>query len=365
LLYDKILKPYMFRKDPEEAHHQTINMMKRVGTTAAGQALLHTMYGVKNNSILTQELWGLTFANPVGLAAGLDKNGEAIPAFSQIGFGFVEIGTVTPKPQEGNELPRLFRLLPDQALINRMGFNNKGINEAAKELDKLKKRPVPVGVNIGKNKITPNEQAVEDYRECIRVLYPYGDYFVINISSPNTPGLRNLQHGKELKNLINGVLNEVQYQVANNGFPHKPVLVKLAPDLTEEELEAMIESIMDTSISGIIATNTTLDRSKLIDSNRSEAGGLSGRPLTIRSTEVIRSIYKLTQAKIPIIGVGGIFSGQDAYDKICAGASLIQIYSSLIYHGPGLLREINTKLVRLVQADGYSSIGDAIGSKNK
>jgi dihydroorotate dehydrogenase len=353
----------MFRKDPEDAHHSTISLIKKMGSFSAGRAVLQRLYGVEEDPRLSQALWGIDFPNPVGLAAGLDKNGEAIPGFSMVGFGFVEIGTLTPKPQAGNELPRLFRLPPDQALINRMGFNNRGAEETAKELAQLSHKTIPVGINIGKNKNTPNEEAVKDYRTCIRLLYPYGDYFVINISSPNTPGLRNLQHGEELKKLITGVLDEVKLQVKKSKQEQKPVLVKLAPDVTSEELEAMVDSITSTKISGIIATNSTLERKGLFHPNYIEAGGLSGRPLTIRSTEVIREIYRLTKGKTPIIGVGGVFNGKDAYEKICAGASLVQVYTSLIYKGPELLRQINQDLLRQLQADGYTNIQSAVGSK--
>jgi len=365
LLYTKILKPYMFTKDPEDAHHLTIGMMKQLGKSSIGRAMLSRMYGVEETEVLHQKVWGISFPNPVGLAAGLDKNGEAIPGLSQVGFGFLEIGTLTPKPQEGNERPRLFRLPPDKALINRMGFNNKGVEAAARELTKLKARPIPIGINIGKNKVTPNEQAVEDYQACIKALYPLGDYFVINISSPNTPGLRNLQHGEELKQLLKGVLLEAERQAKQLKVKKKPILVKLAPDVTEEELEAMIESISATKIDGIIATNTTLQRTGLIDMNRHETGGLSGKPLTKRSTEVIAQIYRLTNGKIPIIGVGGIFTGKDAYEKICAGASLVQVYSGLIYEGPEMLRAINEDLKKYLKADGHLNISSAIGSKVK
>jgi dihydroorotate dehydrogenase len=365
LLYKNFLKPYMFRKDPEDAHHSTIGLIKKMGSFSVGRAVLKNLYGVEENPYLSQDLWGIHFPNPVGLAAGLDKNGEAIPGFSVVGFGFVEIGTLTPRPQAGNELPRLFRLPPDQALINRMGFNNRGAEETAKELAQLSHKTIPVGINIGKNKNTPNEEAVEDYRTCIQFLYPYGDYFVINISSPNTPGLRNLQHGEELKKLISGVLDEVKSQAKKSKQEQKPVLVKLAPDVTSEELEAMVDSITSTHISGIIATNTTLERKGLFHPNYTEAGGLSGRPLTVKSTEVIRDIYRLTKGKTPIIGVGGVFNGKDAYEKICAGASLIQVYTSLIYKGPEILRQINQDLLKQLQADGHTSIQSAIGSKAK
>jgi len=364
MLYPKVVKPLMFRKDPEEAHHLTMNLMKKLGSLAAGRAVLKAMYGYQGNSRLKQRLWGIDFSNPVGLAAGLDKNGEAIPGFSCIGFGYLEIGTLTPKPQPGNELPRLFRLIEDEALINRMGFNNLGVEEAARQLALVTYRPIPLGVNIGKNKGTPNEAAVEDYRACIKGLYAHGDYFVINISSPNTPGLRNLQHGEELKLLLSGVMDEVKLQKQQYpGSKDKPVLVKLAPDVTFEELETMVESILSTPISGIIATNTTLGREGLQSKHREQAGGLSGRPLTKKSTEVIEQIYRLTKGQLPIIGVGGIFNGQDAYDKICAGANLVQIYTGLIYEGPGVVSKINEELLQLLEADGFKHISEAIGSK--
>jgi len=363
VLYQKIMKPYLFRKDPEDAHHQTIGLMRRMGKGAVSRGLLRTMFSVPQLPELHQQLWDLDFISPVGLAAGLDKNGEATEGFSSIGFGFIEIGTLTPRPQDGNERPRLFRLLPDQALINRMGFNNCGVEEAARHLSKVSYRPIPIGINIGKNKVTPNEEAVTDYRKCIKQLYPYADYFVVNISSPNTPGLRNLQHGEELKALLYGVNEEMAQQSQLTNLPQKPILIKLAPDVTPEELEGMIRSIQSAHISGIIATNTTLDREGLQDRHKQETGGLSGRPLTQRATQCIRHIYQLTEGKLPIIGVGGIFNGQDAYDKICAGASLVQVYTGFIYQGPELLKQIQQELTQLLKQDGYQHLSEAIGSK--
>lgn len=362
MLYTHFLKKALFLFDPEKAHHFTIDQMRRLSGWPGGTRLLSLLYGVKDEKELGQELMGLFFSNPIGLAAGLDKNAEAIPAFSSIGFGFVEVGTLTPRPQSGNELPRLFRLPEEQALINRMGFNNQGAEEAAKGLAKLITNPVPIGINIGKNKTTPNEDANEDYRKCLQVLYSYGDYFVINISSPNTPGLRSLQHGEELLKLVSAVQNEAVklsgYQPTSKA---KPILVKIAPDLTDEELKETVDILTTLDISGIIATNTTLDRSGIQHRHAHEAGGLSGYPLKDKSTDIIRKVYRLTDGRLPIVGVGGVFNGRDAYEKIKAGASLVQVYTSLIYEGPGLLRRINQELLQCLHADGYTHISQAIG----
>ncbi|NRF90797.1 quinone-dependent dihydroorotate dehydrogenase [Paenibacillus frigoriresistens] len=362
MLYKKLAKPILFRMDPEKAHHLTIDGLSAVVSFPGGKQLLKSMYGVPNSPLLAQQLWGLQFANPIGLAAGLDKNAKAVKGFSQLGFGFMEVGTITPKPQPGNELPRLFRLPEDKALINRMGFNNVGTNAMANNLMKTGKRDIPVAINIGKNKTTPNEQAEEDYRTCIRELYTYGDFFVVNISSPNTPDLRNLQHGNDLKRLLDAVTTEMQLQEKKNGYSGKPVLVKIAPDLTDEELELTVHTIKDSGISGIIATNTTLSRQGLVHPNREQAGGLSGKPLTQRTTEVIRRVYQLTEGKLPIIGSGGIFTAQDAYEKIRAGASLVEVYTGFIYEGPGMLASLNKGLQDLLRRDGYTHISQAIGA---
>lgn len=362
MLYKKLAKPFLFRMDPEKAHHLTIDGLSAVTRIPGGKQLLKSMYGVPHSPLMHQRIWGLDFNNPVGLAAGLDKNAKAVKGFSQLGFGFMEVGTITPKPQPGNELPRLFRLPEDRALINRMGFNNVGTEEMASNLRQTGRRDIPVAVNIGKNKSTPNEQAEEDYRACIRELYTYGDFFVVNISSPNTPDLRNLQHGNDLKRLLDAVTAEMQLQQKKHGHTGKPILVKIAPDLTDEELELTVHTIKDSGVSGIIATNTTLSREGLVHANRSQAGGLSGRPLTERSTEVISRVYQLTEGKLPIIGAGGIFTARDAYDKIRAGASLVEVYTGLIYEGPGILTSINKGLQDLLKKDGFTHISQAIGA---
>lgn len=365
MLYSSIAKPVLFRMDPEKAHHLVIDGLHTAGRVPGMNGLLHSMYGVKESPELAVDLFGIHFPHPVGLAAGLDKNGKSVDGFSSIGFGFAEVGTVTPKGQSGNELPRLFRLPPDEALINRMGFNNDG---AAAMADKLSRRTIhriPIAVNIGKNKVTPNERAHEDYRSCIKVLYTHGDFFVVNISSPNTPDLRALQHGDELRTLLSEVLEEIGQQASNLGSKPKPVLVKIAPDMTDEQLELTVATIKDSGVSGIIATNTTLSREGLTHSNAGEAGGLSGVPVRERSTEVIRAVYRQTEGKLPIIGSGGIFTAADAYDKIRAGASLVEIYTALIYKGPAVLRELTDGLRDKLRKDGYRSILEAVGADHR
>ncbi|CAM3515478.1 quinone-dependent dihydroorotate dehydrogenase [Marinicrinis lubricantis] len=363
MLYRRMIKPILFKMDPEKAHHLTIGGLKAAGSIPGALAMLGGMYGWKVDERLASEVCGIRFPSPVGLAAGLDKNGQAVPAFSRIGFGFIEVGTVTPKGQPGNELPRLFRLPPDDALINRMGFNNDGADKMADHLRRLKQRTVPVAVNIGKNKLTPNEDAVSDYRACIDTLFPYADFFVVNISSPNTPDLRKLQHGEQLSELLSAVCDEMRTQHQKYAqTPKKPIFVKIAPDLNETELKDIIDVVSKSEISGIIATNTTLSRDGLQHPNATQAGGLSGRPLTARSTEVIRTIFQATDGKLPIIGVGGIFNADDAYEKIRAGASLVEVYTALIYRGPGLLKEIGQGLIRRLEQDGFSRISDAVGA---
>jgi len=365
MLYTSILKPIFFKMDPETAHHIVVDGLEMAGKLPGVNSVLHAMYGVGSSPELETELFGLTFPHPVGLAAGLDKNGTSTDGFSSIGFGFAEVGTVTPKGQSGNEQPRLFRLPPDEALINRMGFNNKGTTAMAEKLSHRKINRIPIAVNIGKNKVTPNELAHEDYQACIRDLYSYGDFFVVNISSPNTPDLRALQHGDELRTLLGAVIEEMDTQAKRSQSARKPVLVKIAPDMTDEQLELTVETIAASGVSGIIATNTTLSRDGLQHANASETGGLSGKPLRERSTAIIRKIYKQTNGTLPIIGSGGIFTAQDAYDKIRAGASMVEIYTALIYKGPGVLRELTNGLKECLRKDGYNHISQAVGAEHR
>jgi dihydroorotate dehydrogenase len=303
--------------------------------------LISGIYGYSNPR-LARTVFGIHFPNPVGLAAGFDKNAKLIDEFAALGFGFIEVGTVTPKGQEGNPTPRLFRLPEDEALINRMGFNNEGL-EAMKMRLLARRSKVIVGGNLGKNKVTPNEQAEEDYCLGFEALYEVVDYFVVNVSSPNTPNLRALQEKEPLKKLL------VRLQALNGTKPEpKPILLKIAPDLTNEQLDDVIEIVLETSLAGVIATNTTLSREglKSADGLCAEAGGLSGRPLRVRSTEVIRYLHQKSGGKFPIVGVGGIHSAEDALEKLKAGASLIQIYTGFIYEGPGLIQEINRAIVK-------------------
>jgi dihydroorotate dehydrogenase len=291
---------------------------------------------------LERELFGLKFKNPVGLAAGFDKDAKLFNELSNFGFGFIEIGTLTPRPQPGNPKKRLFRLKSDSAIINRMGFNNGGVEEAVIRLKKNK--GVLIGGNIGKNKITPNEIAINDYEICFEALFNYVDYFVVNVSSPNTPNLRALQDKEPLTNLLKAL------QVLNFGkTKSKPILLKIAPDLTDEQLMDIIDIVKTTKIDGVIATNTTISREGLTCANKSETGGLSGKPLTKRSTEVIRFLAKKSNKSFPIIGVGGIYSANDALDKLDAGADLVQLYTGFVYEGPKLIKDINKAIIKKAQ----------------
>lgn len=341
----QLIKPVFFKFDPENVHHFVVKRLKWFNDYfPAGKTVMRSAYDV-NIKGLEREVFGLKFRNPVGLAAGFDKNGEYIEPLSNLGFGFIEVGTVTPRPQPGNDKPRMFRLPMDEALINRMGFNNKGVDVMAERLRLLKaKHPkIVVGGNIGKNKVTPNEEAVNDYIICFDKLFDVVDYFVVNVSSPNTPGLRELQEREPLTQL----LNTLQQRNNKNGVS-RPILLKIAPDLTNEQLDDIIAIVKDAGIAGVIATNTTIDRSKLQTAElvAKETGGLSGKPLTNRSTEVIRYLSEKSNKAFPIIGVGGIHSEKDAIEKLEAGASLIQLYTGFIYEGPGLIRRICKALLK-------------------
>jgi dihydroorotate dehydrogenase len=361
MLYS-IAKSVLFRLDPERAHHLTIDALSTATRVPGALAALRGMYGVPNYAELRTDVCGLTFPNPVGLSAGLDKNGTAAEAFAAMGFGFVEVGTVTPKGQPGNELPRLFRLKEHEALINRMGFNNVGAETMAASLARTR-LDVPLFVNIGKNKATPNETAADDYISNLRTLYAYGDAFVVNVSSPNTPGLRSLQQGDEMRALLTAVA-AARDALASAGpaAKRKPVLVKIAPDLSDEQLADTVAAVVASGVDGLVATNTTLAREPVASHRHAnEAGGLSGKPLKRRSTEVIRDVYRETKGGLPIIGSGGIFTPEDAYEKIRAGASLVQVYTALIYEGPGLVRRLAEGVRTLALADGFRSVSEAVG----
>jgi dihydroorotate dehydrogenase len=342
-VYKTLLKPLFFLLPPERAHQLTLFLLKLVLAVPGVGFLFRRQYDVRD-ARLERELFGLTFPNPVGLAAGFDKDGRHYRAMAALGFGFVEVGTVTPRPQAGNPKPRLFRLPQDGALINRMGFNNEGVQALAARLKRRKPDGILIGGNIGKNKSTPNEEAETDYACCFEALFPYVDYFVVNVSSPNTPDLRALQDKAPLTRLLSHL------QELNRQKPApRPLLLKIAPDLSEGQLEDILDIVRSTGIDGIIATNTTISREGLATPPQHvEAigpGGLSGQPVKKRSTEVIRYLHEKSGGTLTIIGVGGIAGPEDALEKINAGATLVQVYTGLIYEGPGLVRRINRALV--------------------
>jgi dihydroorotate dehydrogenase len=336
-MYKLFIRPILFCFDPEKVHYFTFSLIRTVSKIPGFPTLFKSLYEV-NDKRLETEVFGLKFKNPVGLAAGFDKDAALYQELSNFGFGFIEIGTLTPKGQEGNPKKRLFRLKADSAIINRMGFNNGGVQEAVERLKK--NNGVLIGGNIGKNKLTPNEEATLDYEICFDALYDYVDYFVVNVSSPNTPNLRALQDKEPLTQLLQTLQNK------NLAKPkQKPVLLKIAPDLTDDQLLDIIDIVNETKIAGVIATNTTISREGLQSEAKIEMGGLSGKPLTKRSTEVIRFLSQKSNKSFPIIGVGGIHSAEDALEKLEAGASLIQLYTGFIYEGPALVKAINKAIL--------------------
>lgn len=358
ILYS-LLRPLLFRMNPERAHTLTVHTLSTFPWLASLVAPRWTA-----PPSLHQTLWNQSFPHPIGLAAGLDKNGVAVDGLFGCGFSHVEVGTVTPRPQPGNPQPRLFRLKEDEALVNRMGFNNDGASLLCNRLKNRRGKGV-VGVNLGKNKDTPNEAAVNDYVTSLQALYSYADYIVINVSSPNTPGLRDLQSESSLVPLVAAVIQErdEQYEARKGRIrPHRPpVLVKLAPDLSNDAIVSLASSLVQAGVEGFVATNTTIERNQLQSHFRTESGGLSGKPLGKRSTDVIRLLYQATAGQVPIIGCGGVFSAHDAYTKILAGASLVQIYTGFIYAGPGIIRKIAVGLAELMTRDGYKTISEAVG----
>ncbi|MGB5941953.1 MAG: quinone-dependent dihydroorotate dehydrogenase [Leeuwenhoekiella sp.] len=348
-MYEKFLRPLLFKFDPEKVHHfsfKTIRILNRLGFGP----LISKRFQFEHPD-LEREVFGLKFKNPIGLAAGFDKDASLYKELSRFGFGFIEIGTVTPRPQEGNPKKRLFRLKEDRAIINRMGFNNKGVDAAVKNLKN--KGDVLIGGNIGKNKDTPNKEAFLDYEYCFKQLYAYVDYFVVNVSSPNTPGLRELQEKDALIKLLLPLQELNEALAKNHQSKTKPILLKIAPDLTNDQLLDIITIVSETKIDGVIATNTTISRTGLQSENKKEGGGLSGRPLAKRSTEVIRFLHQKSEGAFPIIGVGGINSAEDADDKLRAGASLLQIYTGFIYEGPNIVGKINKGVLNTMSNRQY------------
>ncbi|HMT34605.1 MAG TPA: quinone-dependent dihydroorotate dehydrogenase [Chitinophagaceae bacterium] len=336
-----LVKKILFKYDPEEVHYKVIKRPTKAYNVGVGKKYLESNYCIKHPS-LERNVFGIHFKNPVGLAAGFDKDAKFIDELSCLGFGFIEIGTLTPRAQDGNEKPRLFRFPMDAAIINRMGFNNEGVDAAVLRL-KQRKTNIIIGGNIGKNKNTPNEKAIEDYEYCFKKLFDVVDYFVINVSSPNTPNLRELQEKEPLLALL------TQIQNINLSYPNpKPILLKIAPDLSDTQLDDVIDIVTQTRLSGIVATNTTIVKDGLSDKQlieRTGAGGVSGKPLKQRSTEIVKYIAQKTNGKLPIIAVGGIFTAEDAQEKLDAGASLVQLYTGFIYQGPAIAKNICKTLI--------------------
>jgi dihydroorotate dehydrogenase len=342
-VYKSFVKPLLFQLDAERAHHLVFDNLRRAARVPGSSALLRGLYNFQHPS-LEREVFGLKFPNPVGLAAGFDKNAALTDELAALGFGFVEIGTVTPRPQPGNPTPRLFRLPKDEALLNRMGFNNEGVEAVAARLARRRNKQLIIGGNIGKNKDTPNADAAQDYLAAFRALAGVVDYFVVNVSSPNTPGLRELQEKKPLIDIL------AQVQQENQDRPEPlPLLLKIAPDLTNAQLDDILDIARETNLAGLVATNTTISRADLSSDTAYVAslgaGGLSGRPLRARATEVIRYLARRSGGNLPIIGAGGIHSPHDAQEKLAAGATLVQLYTGFIYEGPGLVKRINQALV--------------------
>lgn len=345
-MYKSIVKPILFNQDPEKIHYKVFDWLKLLLKSRISKYFINRLFTISHQS-LQKELFGLKFPNPVGLAAGFDKDAKLYEELGCLGFGFIEVGTVTPLPQEGNPKPRLFRLPEDGALVNRMGFNNGGVDAMIKRLKNRNPNQI-IGGNIGKNKLTPNEEAINDYVICFEKLFDYVDYFVVNVSSPNTPNLRELQDKEPLTNLLQTL------QDKNNATPkRKAILLKIAPDLTNEQLNDIVEIVDATKIDGIIATNTTIDRSNLQTNDSTVEtiglGGLSGKPVRQRSTEVVRYLAQKSNKSFPIVAVGGIYTAEDAIEKLEAGADLVQIYTGFIYEGPAMVKRINKGLVHYFQ----------------
>lgn len=363
MVYRSLVRPLLFSLPPETAHELALHSLSLLPPKIVNTFV--TRHAAVSSGSVTR--FGISFPNPVGLAAGFDKDGIALDALAALGFGFIEAGTVTLHPQPGNPRPRLFRLPQDRALINRAGFNNSGAAAFAKRVAKQRPNCV-LGVSIGKSKITPLDQANDDYLASFEFVYEVADYVAVNVSSPNTPQLRELQQAKQLSSLLTVLQehNRVLQEVYQRPRP-MPLLVKLSPDLSREQLEVSVDVLLRLQIDGIIATNTTISRENLATNRKKVVacgeGGLSGEPLKGRSTRMVADLYKLTKGKVPIIGVGGIFTAEDAWEKIAAGASLVQLYTGFIYRGPGIAREINEGLERILTREGFSNLDAAVGCR--
>lgn len=352
------LRPLLFALDAERAHHLALTALRLL------QASRLVPLPPLSDPRLSQELWGLHFPNPVGLAAGYDKNAAVPLTWSALGFGFAELGTITARAQAGNPRPRVFRLAEDAACINRLGFNNIGAAAVAARLATLlpagRPHPIPLGFNLGKSRDTPVQEAADDYRESLTLLFPFADYFVINVSSPNTPGLRQLQGVEQLGRLVAALTAANQQLARHHHTTPRPLLVKIAPDLSDDEITAIARLALASGVAGIIATNTTIARPPL-RSPLHEDGGLSGRPLAPRALEVVRILFRAVEGRLPIIGVGGIFSARDAYARMCAGASLVQVYTGLIYEGPCLPRRIVRGVCTILDTEGVVHLREVVG----
>jgi dihydroorotate dehydrogenase len=363
--YLNVFRPILFTQDSEKIHDRTLKLL---GWASRHECVSNLAKNFFSSPELPIELFGLKFPNPVGLAAGMDKHASAVPIWEKLGFGFCELGGVTWHPQPGNPKPRMFRSVEDEALINRMGFNNLGAEVVAEKLRQWKNSgrwpSHPVGINLGKSKITPLETAAEDYANSFRVLRELADFFVVNVSSPNTPNLRKLQDKSALDEILAAV--QEKNRIQNSKFQNLPILVKIAPDLSFEALDEILELVQSRKISGIVASNTTIGRPETrnhhLQKIYSETGGLSGRPLRQRSNELIRRIYKQTHGALPIIGVGGIFDADDALAKIFSGASLVQIYTGLVYEGPGVVKRIVAGLKKRLAEEGFAELKNAVGA---
>jgi dihydroorotate dehydrogenase len=364
--YRHMVRPVLFTQNPEVIHEQMIHALGCVSRFAVLREATESFCGAPD---LPAQAFGLRFPNPIGLAAGMDKHGEAVPAWAAMGFGFTELGAVTRHAQPGNDSPRVFRIVPHEAIINRMGFNNPGAEVVAQTLAKWRERGCwprhPVGMNLGKSKITPLAEAPEDYAFSFRALWPLLDFFVVNVSSPNTPNLRQLQDKSALDEILAALQRTQAELVSATGQPAKPILVKVAPDLTFEALDEILALVVPRQVAGIIATNTTITRPETSEPGPQrlyrESGGLSGKPLRVRSTEVIRHLYRQSKGQVPIVGVGGIFTVEDAWEKITAGSALLQIYTGMVYEGPTLARRLVIGLNEKLRENGMQHLAEAVG----
>jgi dihydroorotate dehydrogenase len=363
--YKRLIRPLLFIGDPENTHEKTLALLSKIGALSG---VLERAYAVQDKRLQVR-LGRLEFSNPVGLAGGFDKNAVAVRALAGLGFGFLEIGAVTALAQPGNPRPRLYRLPKDQALINRLGFNNEGAKAIATRLRRLQEDGtalrIPLGINIGRSKIVETKDAVVDFLSAFEKVYSYGDFFTLNVSSPNTPQLRDLQEKSLLKGLLQTIQQKNRELAGRVGQRMKPILVKIAPDIEFSQVDDIIQVAMSEEIDGIIATNATAFLRETLVSGSKEPGGLSGKPLRALATAFVRYLYRAVGGRLPIVGVGGIFSAEDAYEKIKAGASAVQIYTGLVYEGPGAVKRINQGLLRLMERDGYRSISEAVGRDNR